>query len=485
MRKKIVPLLAASLAAAILLSGCQGHSVQVDVKADGTGTSSLKYGLIPEAMESLLSMQSSEEEPAVDISSMDTFTIGDTTYVVGTALSGTFTNPNDMFSCLMNDTAGLQSSLFLDAEDISELNDNLGLDFRSSGEGFVMELHPRLAEQEEDFGFDEDAEEMDDAFFLDDSKEPPTDCFNGDQRPVEDGTFTFSFGTDSDTAETGSEEWMSTWTASETTESESVEADFSELEEAAQQQAAIYEFTFPYDVAQASGQTEGITINGNQLTIDIVKLTSVLELGESADCVFTIGNTTYAVAPIFSDVAFGSWYYHAVRYLAEGGLVSGYGTGEFGPEDYLTASQMAELICNAMGLPTGPDETGYWAATAINKCVELAFIPDNGPAVAASYDVVMTREQAVSAMYRAGIYAGAIKEMDTTELGYEIPDFNEIAPAYQLDIVKAYISGVTQGVDDFHTFNPAGILTRAQTCQLFYNLGWTQPTLLNGNTTAA
>ena len=56
-----------------------------------------------------------------------------------------------------------------------------------------------------------------------------------------------------------------------------------------------------------------------------------------------------------------------------------------------------------------------------------------------------------------------------------IPDFDSISPVYQDDILNAYTYGITNGVDANKTFSPKSLLTRAQVCQLFYNMGWTSP----------
>lgn len=56
-----------------------------------------------------------------------------------------------------------------------------------------------------------------------------------------------------------------------------------------------------------------------------------------------------------------------------------------------------------------------------------------------------------------------------------IPDVEEISPVY-LDAVKtAYVTGLCSGVDAAGTFKPKSNITRAEVCQLFYNVNWTKP----------
>lgn len=49
-------------------------------------------------------------------------------------------------------------------------------------------------------------------------------------------------------------------------------------------------------------------------------------------------------APAFNDVAEGSWYYEAVRWAAQQGIVTGYGNGNFGSEDTLTREDLAVIL---------------------------------------------------------------------------------------------------------------------------------------------
>ena len=48
------------------------------------------------------------------------------------------------------------------------------------------------------------------------------------------------------------------------------------------------------------------------------------------------------------------------------------------------------------------------------------------------------------------------------------------------NILKAYNYGIISGIDDTHTFNASGTLTRAELCQMLYNAGiWEAHELVN------
>ena len=53
----------------------------------------------------------------------------------------------------------------------------------------------------------------------------------------------------------------------------------------------------------------------------------------------------------FSDVSEGGWYYEAVWFVQEQGLMSGYSDGQFALEDTLSRSQLAQILFNKEGRP--------------------------------------------------------------------------------------------------------------------------------------
>jgi len=62
------------------------------------------------------------------------------------------------------------------------------------------------------------------------------------------------------------------------------------------------------------------------------------------------------VAHRFSDVAEGRYYTKAVAWAAEKGIVSGYGGGTFGPENFMTREQFAVMLWRYAGSPAGTGE---------------------------------------------------------------------------------------------------------------------------------
>ena len=264
-------------------------------------------------------------------------------------------------------------------------------------------------------------------------------------------------------------------TTDETTDDSYMEMDGmpskEEMEELMKSFVAVMEYKFPSAVT-ASETVEGITIDGNKVTVDFVALGDSVK--EDKTIKFTTGKLADLPAlPVakdsFTDVASDKWYYTAIEAMAERGLVNGVGGGLFKPEDKITYAQFCNIAAKSEGLDFGTDN-GYWAAKAIKSCVEKGYIENRGEINAKNYDVQMPREAAVAAMSR--IFSSRL-EAETQFLpitGQDIPDYTSISATYQNDIVNAYNAGITNGVDSSKTFSPKSVLTRAQVCQLFYNV---------------
>ena len=298
-----------------------------------------------------------------------------------------------------------------------------------------------------------------------------------------DGTLTLTLNADNETGNTDEMETQLT--------SEDVGLGEEEIEALMSEMAIIFTFNMPAEVKQTAGETAGVTINGKTLTIDVLKLSEKLG-GKSDKLVFTTGNAGSAtpVEPekpiiepekpitgeyMFSDVNTNHWFCTAVNAMAKGGLVQGVGNGKFAPQDTLTYAQFCQILARAQGLPTG-EQNGYWAYKAIESCRNKGYIIDLGAYTSANYDVAMPREAAVAGMFRAKateLYAAG--KVGTSITDKHIPDYAKIDDNYKNDILDAYNSGITNGMDSNRTFNPKGILTRAEVCQLFYNLNWTTP----------
>lgn len=283
----------------------------------------------------------------------------------------------------------------------------------------------------------------------------------------DDGSFVLKFGGEmSDTSEDAMMDQASGGMEMDA-ESEAM------LEQMVKEMAMVFEFSFPYPVTQTSAEkVDGVVINGNVVTLDLIKIsTAFTEMGKTEAWIEFTASKAQSGAPkyLFNDVPYGAWFFDAIDYLSAQGLVTGNGDGTFNPNGTLTYAEFCQIIARADGVETGAIN-GYWAGKAIEHCKDWNFIKDLGPITAANYDVPISREVAVSGVYRMTRTFLPDKNSSITE--YSIPDYFSIDENYRNDILFAYQSGLSHGSDSIGTFNPKSTLTRAEICQLFYNAGF-------------
>lgn len=63
------------------------------------------------------------------------------------------------------------------------------------------------------------------------------------------------------------------------------------------------------------------------------------------------GQPAHSGSSSFSDVNEGQWFYDAVTWAAENGIVNGYGDGCFGPDDKITREQLVTIFWRYVGAP--------------------------------------------------------------------------------------------------------------------------------------
>lgn len=186
-----------------------------------------------------------------------------------------------------------------------------------------------------------------------------------------------------------------------------------------------------------------------------------------------------AASTQFSDVPADFWACDSIEALADGGLISGYGNGKFGPNDTLNIDQLATIICRAKGYPQY-EKDGYWAYGALESCRRVGCLPLMEELTRENFSVPCTREMAAYMIMRGIVLGNSIdsKYFDSDSEEYldilDIPDQIYIKAAYEEAVVHAYNMGIISGIDSEGTFDPQGKLTRAQACEILYRVGCTE-----------
>ena len=173
----------------------------------------------------------------------------------------------------------------------------------------------------------------------------------------------------------------------------------------------------------------------------------------------------------FVDVPAGAYYYDAVLWAAEDGIVTGTDAVHFSPDASCTRAQLVTFLWRAAGSPAvnyamnfnDVDSGAYYAEAvrwaASEKVVEGTTAETFAP------DAAVTRAQVVTMLYRFAKAQG----MDTTQGGMAIREFDDFdaVPAYALEAMDwAVNAGVLKG--DNNRLLPQDNCTRAQIVTMLY-----------------
>ena len=171
----------------------------------------------------------------------------------------------------------------------------------------------------------------------------------------------------------------------------------------------------------------------------------------------------------FDDVAKSAWYYKAVEYVAENGIMSGVSAREFAPNAGFSRAMLAQTLYAMSGKPAVKAESTFadvaanaWYADAVNWAAEKGYVSGVGDGKFAP-DASVTREQMALILYR---YAGSPDASGMAQK--EFTDSSSVS-AYAVDAIRwAVHEGLISGMEN-NTLAPQGTATRAQVAQILMN----------------
>ena len=233
--------------------------------------------------------------------------------------------------------------------------------------------------------------------------------------------------------------------------------------------------SLPYTLA-AGQNPSGVVVYYLDSTGNITPCTTMYDV-RSKSAIFTTGHLSlyfvgYDPAAVwenlYSDVAEGAWYYNAVRYASENGLMGGYGNGKFGPNDNLSRAQFAQILFNKEGRPVvnyllryNDVADGAWYTEAVRWATSQGVVSGYGNGMFGPNDNI-TREQLAVMLWRyAGSPAATDKELHFTDA--------DKASGYALEALRwAVENGIINGYGDGQ-LAPQGLATRGQVAQMLMN----------------
>ena len=174
----------------------------------------------------------------------------------------------------------------------------------------------------------------------------------------------------------------------------------------------------------------------------------------------------------FSDVTESDWFYDAVTYAYENGLMDGVGMGLFAPNSETTRAQLVTILHRLAGqpAPSGDSgfsdvETGTWYTDAVAWAAQNGIVNGVSDTQFAPGDDI-TREQLAVILYRYATYQGYDVSQRADLSGFV--DAGTISTYAQEALSWANATGLITGTTAT-TLSPKGSATRAQVAQILMN----------------
>ena len=175
---------------------------------------------------------------------------------------------------------------------------------------------------------------------------------------------------------------------------------------------------------------------------------------------------TFAEAPLpFPDVTEGDWFYDAVVYAYETGLMDGVGDNLFAPNSQTTRAQLVTILHRLAGEPEPGGDSGFsdvaagtWYTDAVAWAAQNGIVNGTTDTTFAPGDDI-TREQLAVILYRYAAYQGydVSQRADLSGFG----DASSISGYAQEALSWAHAQGLVLGFED-GSLRPQGTANRAQ-----------------------
>ncbi len=174
----------------------------------------------------------------------------------------------------------------------------------------------------------------------------------------------------------------------------------------------------------------------------------------------------------FADVAKGAWYYDAVAYASQNGLMNGVSADSFAPDATTSRGMIVTILYRLEGSPSAAQADFADVAAGAYYAGAVAWASANG--IVTGYgdgtfgpDAAITREQLGAILYRYAQYLGLEVSQTADLTGYA--DAADISEWAQQAFAWAVREGLISGMDD-GTLAPRGTATRAQVATILMRL---------------
>lgn len=170
----------------------------------------------------------------------------------------------------------------------------------------------------------------------------------------------------------------------------------------------------------------------------------------------------------YSDVQESQWFFSAIMWLSEAGIVSGDPEGTFRPEEEITYGEFISMAVEAvLGEQEQSKRSGHWAEASYEKALEAGFYTREDIPLG-NLEMPMPRNIMALICSRAAGDTERVRGADFDVIASYLRDVDEREP-YQYEIVQSFGLGILAGYPD-QTFRPKGTLTRAEASSVIWRL---------------
>ena len=180
----------------------------------------------------------------------------------------------------------------------------------------------------------------------------------------------------------------------------------------------------------------------------------------------------------FRDVPENHWAYASIMEMTDMGIFSGVtspdgnGIADFAPDKTMTRAEFITILGRHLSdnyFDDKENDTGYWYGLYWKYFIDLGILYDDAELGGIEgMKEPITREEMAMLTIRGLEAIGEFPNFIVPET--DIPDLNKVSEDNIPYVLSSYSLGILTGVDNQGTFNPKGVLTRAQGAAVMYRI---------------
>ncbi len=233
------------------------------------------------------------------------------------------------------------------------------------------------------------------------------------------------------------------------------------------------------DITEGAEAASGTALKANHRYLVAENTTATLYVQAASSLAVQGGYSrgTWTPGSPFTDVLPGTWYTDAVAYVYEKNLFTGTDGTHFDPNGRMDRSMMITVLYRLAGNPTVSGRTpvytdvakGAWYEKAVSWGGSMGITTGTGDGTTFSPSMALTREQAVSFLYRyATRFLGESKVSADSLSGYR--DRGKVSDWAVEGLAWAVKRGIITSTSSTESIlDPQGVATRAQMAVLLQN----------------